>query len=102
MSASRVLVHLVEQYSFPDSENPAREVHVNTLHCLGAEPVLTEREHGCFGFKVPVPAPVAAGLPAVPGWYEPEWRDQANRKTGKYERKCVGMEFIGPAEGFVG
>jgi len=102
MSSTRVLVHLVERYSFADKDTPGREVNVNTLHCLAAEPMLTDREQGCFGFKVAVSASVASGLQAVPGWYDPQWRDQPNRKTGKYERKCVGMVFIGPAEGFVG
>ena len=102
MSPDSLLVHLVESYEFPDADNPARQVHVNNLHCLGARKQTTEREHGVFGFKVAVPADVARGLPTVPGWYEPVWREQPNRKTGKYERRCIGMEFIGPAEGFAG
>jgi len=100
MARRRYLVHMMEAFSFPDSENPARVVEIKRLHTIGGEPVATDRERGVYGYSVPVNPELLSRVVEVPAWYELDLREVPNRKTSKPELRCVDVRYLEPVGGF--
>lgn len=91
------LVMLAEPWAMKNKETGEIEREGATLTYFDLESPFTGNKRGYEPLRVSVSKEILeAEMGAVPAFYSLQFRQRANRETGKAELQCTGMRHIGP------